>query len=554
VEQRMKAHVSRRAMIRLIAVGTASTVASSLLAACGGTSEAPTATTGGQAAAGKPSSTGAAASQVSGAGASSASASLPGKTLTIRNRGEIVNLDPHLGSGNPDAVIDTNIYSMLVLTYPDARDKVIGDLATDWTVSPDSKEYVFHLRKGVQWHKGYGEVTAADVVWTFQRVQDPKLGSRSTAAFAGLDTVVADDPYTVRITLKESDPTFLTAVLASVGYIGNRKAIEEKGNGYTSDPVGSGPYIFQSWTKGEQCVLVKNPGHWLHQGNVDKVNFKFLLDDKVTELSLRSGDLDMAYVETPESQKAVIDNTNLTNINQPAARTHMLFLSEKDGTPPADLRVRQALAIGINRDLLAQQALSGLAQPAYSIFNPTLPGYLDTKFFPYDPAKAKQLLADAGVANGLKLDFIGYSDGISPDIISVVQAQWKEIGVDAKVTILERALLYKRWQARDFEVLEQPAARSVPEQMIFPFFTKAAIPYPNGALYTGIEQLAAQLRTEPDQNKRLQLYGQIQTQIATDIPVIPTIYPKVVLGMRKGIDPFPVDIWYYPLWRMTVTK
>ncbi len=554
MEQRMKAHVSRRAMIRLIAVGTASTVASSLLAACGGTSEAPTATTGGQAAAGKPSSTGAAASQVSGAGASSASASLPGKTLTIRNRGEIVNLDPHLGSGNPDAVIDTNIYSMLVLTYPDARDKVIGDLATDWTVSPDSKEYVFHLRKGVQWHKGYGEVTAADVVWTFQRVQDPKLGSRSTAAFAGLDTVVADDPYTVRITLKESDPTFLTAVLASVGYIGNRKAIEEKGNGYTSDPVGSGPYIFQSWTKGEQCVLVKNPGHWLHQGNVDKVNFKFLLDDKVTELSLRSGDLDMAYVETPESQKAVIDNTNLTNINQPAARTHMLFLSEKDGTPPADLRVRQALAIGINRDLLAQQALSGLAQPAYSIFNPTLPGYLDTKFFPYDPAKAKQLLADAGVANGLKLDFIGYSDGISPDIISVVQAQWKEIGVDAKVTILERALLYKRWQARDFEVLEQPAARSVPEQMIFPFFTKAAIPYPNGALYTGIEQLAAQLRTEPDQNKRLQLYGQIQTQIATDIPVIPTIYPKVVLGMRKGIDPFPVDIWYYPLWRMTVTK
>ncbi len=553
MKQGMSAQVSRRAMIRLVAVGTASTVASSLLAACGGTSEAPTATASSQAA-GKPVGTGAAASQVSGTGAGSASATLPGKTLTIRNRGEIVNLDPHLGSGNPDAVIASNIYSMLVLTYPDARDKVIGDLATDWTVSPDSKEYVFHLRKGVQWHKNYGEVTAADVVWTFQRVLDPKLGSRSTAAFAELDKVVADDPYTVRITLKESDPTFLTAVLASVGYIGNRKAIEEKGNGYTSDPVGSGPYIFQSWTKGEQCVLVKNPGHWLHQGNVDKVNFKFLLDDKVTELSLRSGDLDMAYVETPESQKAVIDNANLTNINQPAARTHMLFLSEKEGTPTADLRVRQALAMGINRDLLAQQALSGLAQPAYSVFNPTLPGFVDTKFFPYDPAKAKQLLAAAGFANNLKIDFIGYSDGISPDIISVVQAQWKEIGVDAKVTILERALLYKRWQARDFEVLEQPAARSVPEQMIFPFFTKAASPYPNGALYTGIEQLATQLRTEPDQNKRVQLYGQIQTQIATDIPVIPTIYPKVVLGMRKGIDPFPVDIWYYPLWRMKVTK
>jgi ABC-type transport system substrate-binding protein len=136
----------------------------------------------------------------------------------------------------------------------------------------------------------------------------------------------------------------------------------------------------------------------------------------------------------------------------------------------------------------------------------------------------------------------------------VVQAQWKDIGVNAKVTILERAILYKRWPARDFDILEQPVARSIPEQLIFPFLTKAAAPYPNSALYTGVDALAAQLKTELDPNKRLQLYGQIQAKVAMDLPVITTIYPKVVLGMRKGIEPFAVDIWYYPLWRMKVTK
>jgi ABC-type transport system substrate-binding protein len=203
---------------------------------------------------------------------------------------------------------------------------------------------------------------------------------------------------------------------------------------------------------------------------------------------------------------------------------------------------------------LAQQALSGMAQPAYSVFNPTLPGYLDTVFFPFDPDKAKQLLSDAGHSDGIKLDFIGYSDGVSPDIISVVQSQWKDVGVDAKVTILERALLYKRWQAGDFEVLEQPVARDIPEQMIFPYFTAAGFPWPNEAHYEGIKDLAAALQPEPDINKRVELYKQIQQKLAEDTPVIPTVYPKIVLGMRKGIEPFPVDIWYYPLWRMKVTS
>lgn len=478
---------------------------------------------------------------------------LPPQALTIRNRGEIVNLDPHLGSGNPDAVIDNNIYSKLVITYPEARDELVPDLAEAWTISPDATEFTFNLRKGVQWHKGYGEVTAEDVVWTYTRVRNPDLGSRSTAEFAGVKEVVAEDPYTVRITLETPDPIFAQSVLARVGYIGNQRAIEEKGEGYTSDPVGSGPYIFESWTKGEQLVLVKNPGHWLHEGNVETVTFKFLTDDKVAELSLRSGDLDIAYVETPEAQRAVVDNPDLTSIEEPAARTHNLWLRMKEGTPLADARVRRALAIAIDRELLAEEALDGMAQPAHSVFNPLMPGYVDTEFFAYDPDTAEQLLAEAGFGNGFQLELLGYNEGVSPDIMAVVQDQWREIGIDVTVTILERAILYNRWQAGDFDVIEQPIARDFPEQIIYSHLHSDGIPYPNAGHYSGLDELAADLRPEPDPEVRLRLYRRIQEKLAEDVPVIPTIYPKVVLGMRKSIEPFPIDIWYYPLWRIKVT-
>lgn len=492
------------------------------------------------------------AARVPGLGTVSAAAQPAGITLTIRNRGEIVNLDPHLGSGNPDATIAENLYSKLVMTSPAAPLDPVPDLATTWEVSEDGLEYRFRLREGARWHKDYGDVTADDVVWTYTRVRDPNLGSRSTSEFAGVADVVAEGPYTVIIRLRQADPTFLTSVLARVGAIGNRRAIEEMGDSYSSSPIGSGPYVFDEWVRGEQAVLSKFPGHWLHVGNVDQAIFKFLGDDTVAELSLRSGDLDVAYLETPEGQLAVLDNPDLTAIEEPAPRTHMLWMTMKEGTPLADPLVRRALAIGIDRAAIAEQALSGMASPAHSVFNQRMPGYVETEFFAYDPDQARQLLADAGYGEGFGFELLGYNEGISPDLMTIAAAQWQELGVDVTVNILERALLYERWRNRDFDMIEQPIARELPEQIIYPYFTEGGQPYPNSALYAGIEDLATQLRSEPNPDERMRLYGAIRDKLVADVAVIPTVNPRLVLAMRPDIEPFPLNIWYYPLWLLTV--
>ncbi|HEU0163592.1 MAG TPA: ABC transporter substrate-binding protein, partial [Thermomicrobiales bacterium] len=158
---------------------------------------------------------------VPGLGAASVSAQDDSITLNVRSRGEIVNLDPHLGSGNPDATIRDNIYSKLVYTVPADPTKVLPDLATDWTVSADGLEYHFNLRKDAVWHKDYGPVTSKDVVWTFTRVKDPDLGSSMTSLFSNVTETVADGDYAVTVKLATPDVTFLYGTLADSGVIGN---------------------------------------------------------------------------------------------------------------------------------------------------------------------------------------------------------------------------------------------------------------------------------------------------------------------------------------------
>jgi ABC-type transport system substrate-binding protein len=233
----------------------------------------------------------------------------------------------------------------------------------------------------------------------------------------------------------------------------------------------------------------------------------------------------------------------------------MLWMTMREGTPLADPVVRRALAIGIDRTAIAEQALSGMASPAHSVFNQRMPGHDETEFFAYDPEQARQLLADAGYAEGdVAFELLGYNEGISPDLMTIAAAQWAEIGVNVTVTILERALLYERWRNREFDMIEQPIARDMPEQIVFPYFTEGGHPYPNSSLYTGIEELASQLRSEADLDERLRLYGEIQAKLVEDVAVIPTVNPRLVLGMRPGIEPFPLSIWYYPLWQLTVSE
>jgi peptide/nickel transport system substrate-binding protein len=478
------------------------------------------------------------------------------RVLVLRNRGEIVTLDVHHSGGNPDEVMYHNIYSRPVFPMP-GEDELVPDMATDWEVSDDGSEYTYHLREGVEWHKGYGEVTAHDFKWTYDRVRDPELASRYAGEYAGISEVHADDDYTLRIALSDPDPMFNLTVVGRTGYVMNEEALEEKGDEYSSDPVGSGPYVMIRWSRGEELECERNEGHWLFQpeNNINRAIFKFLLDDTVVELALRSGDLDLAYLETPETQLAALNNPDLVVDNRPAPRTFFLnFGPLEEGRPHADVLIRRAMSLAIDRELIAEEAMDGMGFPAHSIFNTHMYAHVEDGFYPYfyDPDEARALVEEAGY-DGTVIELLSPNDTLTMDIATIIQAFWQDVGLNAEVSTLERAIYFDRRNARDFEIACGPIAREFPEHIVYPYLTSAGVPTPNSSGYDGVDEIVNELRPELDMDRRRELMIEIQEQVAEDVATIPIVEPSLVLAHQPFVHRhYTPSIWFLPVWRMSM--
>ena len=241
--------------------------------------------------------------------------------VTISRASEFLTIDPAFITSGSDYSIAYLIYNGLIKYKPGTRE-IVGDLAEKWEVSPDGLLYSFWLRKGVKWQKGYGDFTAQDVKYSFERIMNPDTESRFFSEFATVDSIEVEDDYTVHIHMKEPSPEFIGAVLTyRPGLIVNQKAIEELGDQYQNDPVGTGPYYWESSLPGVEIVLKRNPDYFGPEPVIDTVVSKLIQEEAAKEIAMESGDLDMAYFEEPEIQRRVIDNPDLVTIQTPGPRT-----------------------------------------------------------------------------------------------------------------------------------------------------------------------------------------------------------------------------------------
>lgn len=482
-----------------------------------------------------------------------------GATLVSSLAGEIVNLDTHHSGGNRDNIISKNIYSRLVFAQriSENEDELIPDLATEWEISDDGLEIIFHLQEGVQWHRDYGELTAADVVFTLNRVRDPDTASRWQADYANVIEVVDEDPYTVRVVLESPDPMLLHTSFSRTGFILNEQALADGGDDYSSNAIGTGPYIFESWTKGEQVELVRNDGHWLLQpdSNVERAIFRFLEDDLSAQLAFEAGELDVGYVEQPESQVALIDNPDLITSVRAHTRTHNIEPGPvEQGHILHDVNFRRALSLAINRQELADEVMLGMAQPAHTVLNPNHYGYVEEELYPfyYDPEEAQKLL-DETAYDGSTLEFLSSSDTAYVNLGVIVQASWRAIGIETELIPLENAIYVERRNNGEFVLFNLGGARDYPEQIIYPQFTSDGIPTNNQWGYTGVDALAEELRFEQDFDRRAELIDEIQRQIAEDVPFIPLVYPQLTWVQQQNIEiSFFPTVAEIPLWHIRV--
>src|SRR5579871_1393555 len=238
---------------------------------------------------------------------SCSSAAAPAGTTPASNTGQpatkdelVVRLWDNPQGFDPDTLfrVETEnvafqIYNGLT-TYDPATGEIVPDLADSWQ-SPDAVTWTFNLHKGVRWQGDYGDFTARDVVWSYNRVLDPNFPSIYSNQFANIDGISAPDDYTVVITLKQPDVNFLHQVASyHQGQVLNQAAVAKFGDQYQMNPVGTGPFMMDHFTQNSEIVLLRNDSYFKGPAKLKKITYRILKDDNTTEVALRNHEVDIA--------------------------------------------------------------------------------------------------------------------------------------------------------------------------------------------------------------------------------------------------------------------
>ena len=436
------------------------------------------------------------------------------------------------------------------LVKPMPGNHLTPSLAESWTVSPDQRTYEFKLRQGLKFHNG-DPFTAEDVKFSFHRAKGAKLLQDK------VQEVVIVDPHRVRFVLHEPWPDFMTfygTFATSAAWIAPKKYIEQVGvDGFKKAPVGLGPYKFVSHTPGVELVMEAFEGYWRKTPSVKRLVYKSVTEATTRLAMLKRGEVDIAYLLDATLAEEVKRDPNLKLAFSGGIGTYYLdFLDQWDPKSPwHDKRVRLAASLAIDRRGISQAETLGASRPAGNIVPRTFEFAIALEPHPYDPAKAKQLLAEAGYPNGFDAGDLHpwppyFSTGEA--IVSNLAA----VGIKTRLRTMERAAFYSALASKKLKGIcicidaVYGNASSRLSQIV-----PAEGAYAYGA-YPDIETLYRQQAQELDKKKRAAMLAQIQQQLYDRVRfaaiydfIWPSgIGPRVEDPALMLIDPYP---WSAPL-------
>jgi len=540
------------------------------------------------AAASVPAATSGAASSVPSASAAAQPSGLPqGGTLSIGWNGEIQWLDPALAYDVTSWPAERLMFEPL-LAY-DQGTTLVPLLADGMpTVSADGKTYTFKLHSGVNFVNEDGTVlrpmTADDVAYSINRVLNPKLkpnpspvasgffgnivgaadvlGGKATTA-TGIKVV---DPTTVEFTLEKADETFLNVMATPFASIVPKEAAGDDATAFSAKPMGTGPYLFKSYTKGQGATFVKNPSYWQPGlAPLDTIDYRTGQDDIGMLQQIQAGTLDLMGDPMPPAQFTdITTNPDLANqiVHHTLVNVDYVFMDtqQPNNGPFSNVKVRQAVNYAIDKDAILQ-ITHGAGVPANCIYPPDLSSFDSScNPYPHDVAKAKQLMQDAGFGSGFETKF--YTDTTDPDpqIGASIQQDLAAIGIKTNIVSQEFATF--------LDTIETPHAAPIgwvgrfqdypdPSDFIDPILSCASAVKggANAALYCNkaIDTEAAAAKGEQDPAKRKAAYQDIQTKIMADAPWAPFRTQEWYTLIGKNVGGFEIHpVWQYDvrnLWK-----
>ena len=458
---------------------------------------------------------------------------------------DIRSLDPHYGTTTIDYACIDPMFNGLVRFKPEDinPEKIEPDLAEKWERSKDGLVWTFYLRKGVKFHKGYGEMTAEDVKFSLE-----KAANKATSGFAGdyaaLAKVEALDKYTVRLTLKSVIPSVL-GILTNYhgGYIVSKKAVEEKGDKFKVDPIGTGPFMLKEYIPKEKVVEVRNPDYFRGKSKLDRIELWFMPDASSREMAYRKGEIDIVEGEREQSWVNKMRQVPGTAIEIFGPGETLVLHFNMTKKPLDDIRIRQAICHAINLEELMKFLGPDVTEKLVSPIPMNYLGGTDqVPRYEFNPEKAKKLMADAGYPKGLDLSMVitEMSDYRRP--MEQVQEQLRRVGINLKMDVIAHSAFHEQIRKDANPLVLYVCARfPTADPMLTQFYySKSIVGTPtaitNFSHYNKIDDLIEKARVETDIKKQRELWVEAQKKIIGDAVAFPLCITKFVFARKINVD------------------
>jgi len=457
------------------------------------------------------------------------------RELVVAQGGDISKFDPHFSTSSNDIRVSFNLFDNLISRRPDG--KLHPGLATEWKLAP-STTWTFKLRQGVKWHNG-DPFSSADVKYSLERTWDPNVKTRVNTVLTTIDRIEAPDAATVIMHTKKPDPLLAARLAFYAGQIVPKKYLEAVGGDqFNAKPVGTGPVRFVSWTKDDRIVLEANPDYWGGRIDVDRVIIRAIPDTAPRIAALLKGEVDLITQLPPDHGERVAGNATTRVVGALYAGLYVLAVNSK--RPPLDNPlVKQALALGVDRELIVKELWrgrgivpSGPIAKGDNHFDSSLPPLA------YNPAQARERLKKAGYKGEEVVieTTVGYTANDKPMSEAIV-AMWRDIGVNAKVEVLEYSVRAQKNRDKTFKGLwwsDPTSTLGDPDGMMWRLLG------PGGPQdywrHARWDELGEAARFSVDEKFREGAYREMTKIFLEHLPWIPIIQPYEDYGVQKYVE------------------
>lgn len=472
---------------------------------------------------------------------------------------EPTSLDPAQTADYNSQRVTSEMYDRLVI-FDNNGFSIIPSVAKKWDVSEDGLEYTFKIRDDVYFHDGT-QMTIDDIIYSFERIvmKDHEAADTVTASapFKKLiKSIDAVDDWTIKFTLNQKSAPFINYLASNIASIVNSDVLKEavaSGESTSLLDMGSGSYALNEWEKGVVVSLTRFDDYWGQKAVIKDVYLQPVTDPLVRATQLQTGEADIIVDVDPDTV-ATLEDAGMDVVKK--ASTHVWFLVLNTSKPPFNnVKVRQAVAYAIDRESIVNDVLNGAGMVANSPLSPAMTSYdKDLESYTYDPEKAKQLLAEAGYADGFDLEFLLPESGSgmqSPvQMSTAIQAYLSAIGINANMTTTEFGTfmdlcfnednrgengIYDMWAMSWTNTSgdDGPGIRSIYGDNS---------PYYNSGFYENqrVFELINAAEIESDSDKRVEMYQEISKILHEESPNIFIDWGYTVIGYSPKLDGYVV--------------